>query len=158
MRGADAVLCYVEGPWAFFTTKPLADQWGDDWDDAPYEHNAEEPYEPGLFYFADGRTEKRPADWNEDGSPKWRIYRIAWSGPFETPDAWVTNSPWSVQQINTGATPWLKPAEFATERHGVSIPAGTTLAAFIELLESVGGTAYLPRNASVSVPSTGGDR
>lgn len=31
--------------YAFFTEVALADQWGDDWDDAPYEYNAEEPYD-----------------------------------------------------------------------------------------------------------------
>ena len=49
-------LCYVErdnrrdydGPmWgmAYFTTFELLEQWGDDWDDAPYEDNAGTPYD-----------------------------------------------------------------------------------------------------------------
>ncbi len=40
----DPVLCYVDEPWAYFTPAALTDQWGDDWNDTPYEHNAEEPY------------------------------------------------------------------------------------------------------------------
>jgi len=63
-------LCYVDLPWVYFTTQDLDKQWGDDWDDAPYEHNAEEPYSPGKYYFADGRVENKPEDWNEDGTPK----------------------------------------------------------------------------------------
>lgn len=140
---AGAVLCYVDGPWAYFTTQELAKQTGDDWDDAPYEHNAEEPYEPGVRYYADGRIEKLERDWNPDGSPKWEVIRIAWRGPLETPDAWATNSPWSVDQINAGATPWLKPAQFGA-KHSVSIFAGTTLADFIAAVHSCGGVVYLP--------------
>lgn len=31
----EAVLCYVDGNCAYFTTQPLDQQWGDDWNDAP---------------------------------------------------------------------------------------------------------------------------
>ena len=51
-------LCYIEKNFAYFTTQDLEKQWGDDWDDAPYEHNAGTPYEPRIFYYADGRREK----------------------------------------------------------------------------------------------------
>jgi len=37
-------LCYVSPPWAWFTSLPVEEQWGDDWDDAPYQHNAGRPY------------------------------------------------------------------------------------------------------------------
>jgi len=37
-------LCYVEDDTAFFTSN-FKDQWGDDWDDAPYCCNAGAPYE-----------------------------------------------------------------------------------------------------------------
>lgn len=42
-------LCYIDDNGysnqgvAYFTDN-LENQWGDDWDDAPYEHNAESPY------------------------------------------------------------------------------------------------------------------
>ena len=51
-------LCYVEGNIAYFTTQDLDKQWGDDWDDAPYEHNAGLPYLPSVYYYADGRSQK----------------------------------------------------------------------------------------------------
>lgn len=38
------VLCFVKGNRAYFTRKDLDEQWGDDWDDRPYEYNAGEPY------------------------------------------------------------------------------------------------------------------
>lgn len=37
-------LCYVHHNILYFTDS-FEKQWGDDWDDAPYEHNAGEPYE-----------------------------------------------------------------------------------------------------------------
>lgn len=37
-------LCYVEDNFAYFTND-FENQWGDDWNDRPYEHNAGEPYE-----------------------------------------------------------------------------------------------------------------
>ena len=44
-------LCYVdqEDEYSSITTlyftNDMEKQWGDDWDDAPYEHNSESPYE-----------------------------------------------------------------------------------------------------------------
>jgi len=38
------MLCYVDLPWLYFTDN-MEKQWGDDWNDAPYEHNAGTPYE-----------------------------------------------------------------------------------------------------------------
>lgn len=37
-------LCYVEGNKAWFTDN-FENQWGDDWDDKPYEDNAGYPYD-----------------------------------------------------------------------------------------------------------------
>ena len=37
-------LCYVDGNKAWFTNN-FEKQWGDDWNDRPYEHNAGLPYD-----------------------------------------------------------------------------------------------------------------
>lgn len=37
-------LCYIDGNKAWFTDN-FDRQWGDDWDDRPYQCNAEEPYD-----------------------------------------------------------------------------------------------------------------
>ena len=37
-------LCYCANNIMYFTSDMTA-QWGDDWDDRPYEHNAGSPYE-----------------------------------------------------------------------------------------------------------------
>lgn len=116
---AEHRLCYVSGSWAYFTNLPLAEQWGDDWDDAPYEHNAEPPYE------------------QEPG----QIVRIAWEGNYCTPDFNHSNSPWSVEEINSGATPWLVCGWWS---HGDSIDAGATIAEFRAAIERHGGTVFFP--------------
>lgn len=118
---SEPVLCYIEEPWAFFTTQPLDKQWGDDWDDAPYEHNAERPYRP----LRDGES--------------WSIIQIAFEGQFETPASFHWNSPWSVQAINAGATPWLIHVE-----SGSSINAGAHVDDFINYILECGGMVYLP--------------
>lgn len=44
-------LCYVDNNEAWFTSD-FKHQWGDDWDDRPYEHNAGSPY---SSYFQNGK-------------------------------------------------------------------------------------------------------
>jgi len=122
-------LCYVSGPWAFLTTCPIDKQWGDDWDDAPYEHNAGEPY---------GWRE----EYRERGIEPYEITRVSWIGELETPaDIAGLNSSYSVQQINAGAVAWLTTARWSTVPQ-VVIPAGTTLDDFIRLVERAGGEVY----------------
>lgn len=64
-------LCYIEssgsGGTAYFTTNDLDRQWGDDWNDAPYEHNAGSPYE-WLEYMGDR------------GIAKYEIRKVDFSG------------------------------------------------------------------------------
>jgi hypothetical protein len=33
----DLILCYIDDDYAYFTEQSLDKQWGDDWNDAPYE-------------------------------------------------------------------------------------------------------------------------
>lgn len=74
-----------------YFTSNINEQWGDDWDDAPYEHNAEIPY--------DDKTE---------------ILQVPIIVPEESlnitvrfPSSSHLNSPYSVDLINAGAIPWL---------------------------------------------------
>lgn len=126
----EPVLCYVDKPWAYFTTRALERQEGDDWDDVPYEHNAEPPYEYR------GMPREEP----------WEIVKVAWDGPYDTPaDLYGLNSPWSVDAINEGCIAWLIPQSWNDNPGAKPIPAGTTLREFVRMMEEAGGTVYLQK-------------
>lgn len=104
---------YIEGVqdhYAYFTPIDLEEQWGDDWDDCPYEYNAETPY--------DSTYEEK------DENGKWVEYEII-QVPFHKdyldylPKEWGynENSPWCVRDINAGAIAWL----FRPGRDGKSV-------------------------------------
>jgi len=121
-------LCYVRGPWCYFTTRDVEEQWGDDWNDAPYEHNAGRPYE----------------DWERPDEPRWQIARVAYEGRLETPEENGINSRWTVQMINRGMVPWLMTDRYAVDSiPAVVIVAGTSFPEFVRLVQKVGGTVYM---------------
>lgn len=126
-RQPSGVLCYVANGIAYFTTAPLTgpqQQWGDDWNDAPYEHNAGTPYD-------------------EEGVTITAIPFMR--GDLGEPCDSYFNSPWSVEQINEGATPWLSTIHNGGGQQPiVSIPAGATFAEFQAGLLKAGGTALMP--------------
>lgn len=74
-----------------YFTNDMSKQWGDDWDDAPYEHNAEVPYDdetdiimiPINLYYGSECYVYFPEDYGNG------------------------NSPFSVDLINAGAIPWI---------------------------------------------------
>lgn len=120
----DYKLCYVEGSHddftAYFTTQSIKKQWGDDWDDSPYEHNAGEPY--------------------LDIS-RWDVVRVKFDGVFwETPCSRVRNSIYSVEDINGGDVAWLR---FAYSKTTAEIYAGTTLREFIDIVRGLGEKIYV---------------
>lgn len=111
------ILCYVRNGKAYFTDQPLDKQWGDDWDDAPYEYNAGPPYtDAGV-----------------------QITCLYFEGLFLTPDDGHTNSPWSVEMINRGEVAWLR------SDGGTSPPimAGTTMEDFIARIRAAGGKVFV---------------
>lgn len=130
-KDREEYLCYVDPPFAYFTTQPLDQQWGDDWDDAPYEHNAGDPY-PYL------------PDHDKDEEP-WQIKKVAYTADLQTPAEYSGgfNSRFSVEQINKGRMPWLvTPSWLDTQ---VFIPAGIDLEEFYHLVNKAGGTVYTPQ-------------
>jgi hypothetical protein len=153
---SEPVLCYIEGCWAYFTTQPLDKQWGDDWDDAPYEHNAGTPYEwhefDGLGCVCLGNGGPRyygPTGCSEEGHEpvqpreRWTITRVAFDDVMDTPREGVLNSSWSVQQINRGDVAWLRPCRWEENEAAQPIMAGTTLSEFKRLLALCGGKVYV---------------
>lgn len=132
----DHFLCYVEESWAYFTSQSLEEQWGDDWNDAPYEHNAGTPY---AFYEPDRERGKEP----------WQIVKVAFECNLETPDAWTSNSPYSVQDINRKATPWLQSGKYGKrdkDGNPIQIWAGVTIEEFMHLVNQASGKVYLEFN------------
>lgn len=124
-------LCYIDKPWAYFTSMDdIGKQWGDDWNDAPYEHNAGSPYEYGNHDKAKGRE-------------PWEVKKIAFDGDFNAPCDFCYNSPYSVEQINAGVVAWLSTSAYAQKPVKV-IHAGATLSDFISFIQENGGTVYLP--------------
>lgn len=128
MTTREPVLCYVEDQWAYFTTQPLDKQWGDDWDDCPFECNSGRPYSHHPGY--------------DQGREPWEIVKVAWDGSFYTPGEGHTNGHWSVKAINAGGIAWLRPDPYCST-HKVFIMAGTPLSEFIEKVKSVGGKVYV---------------
>lgn len=108
---------YIPGQqthYAYFTSKELKDQWGDDWNDRPYDCNAGIPYD-------DKDTE---------------IIMV----PFYKPESLMlpheicgaVNCAYSVEDINSGAVAWLYDRE-----HKVSIQAGITPNEFFNKLDKI---------------------
>lgn len=121
-------LCYVSGAWAWFTTADVEAQWGDDWNDAPYQHNAGRPYE-----------------WYEDCKlPRYSLIRVAFDGPFESPEE--GNRSVSVQDMNTGRIPWLSFSSYVKPpvafQGRLSLMAGATLPEFKAWIVGLGGSVY----------------
>jgi hypothetical protein len=124
-------LCYVDGPWAWFTTRdPFTEQWGDDWNDAPYQDNAGDPNE-----------------WRPDrGVPEYRLLKVAYDGPLYTPaDRGLSRS---VQEINETGLPWLLSQYVPAE---VEILGGALFHEFERTVRQVGGRVYRAPSIRVSV-------
>ncbi|MEI5998057.1 hypothetical protein H3V53_12870 [Paraburkholderia bengalensis] len=114
-------LCFIRGPWAYFTRTGLDEQWGDGWDKKPYQLQAHPPYGDGTD----------------------QILKIAFDGPLFPPEAGLNGHSISVFELNAGASPWLRTESYF---HGkqIHIMAGFTLLRFIELIELAGGTVFAP--------------
>ena len=123
----DYKLCYIEDNFAYFTTQELSEQWGDDWNDAPYELNAGRPYEYSDYD-------------RKNGKPEWYITKLAFDKVLSTPDYNQSNSGYSVKQINRGDVAWLRPYPYAS--NNVVIHAGTCIRDFIDKIEKAGGKVY----------------
>ena len=97
---------------------------GDDWDDSPYDCNAEDPY-----------------DSYKKGDKEYKIkHKIIY---FELPDYYgylpcngYTNCPYSVQDINNKTVPWLHTRDF-------NIFAGASLEEFKNMIKEYGGKIYV---------------
>lgn len=124
-------LCYVSNGKAYFTTQDIEKQWGDDWNDRPYEHNAGTPYE-----YREGEKESNTMTLKEP----WDIYAVHYEVCLITPDDGHSNSDYSVMDINKGQIAWLRSYEY--EKNPVRIFAGTTLGEFKSIIKKLKGRIY----------------
>ena len=107
----------------FYFTNDMEKQWGDDWDDAPYEYNAETPYDgetdmlqvPVCIDFYKLMKAYEDDEAYEEVLRKYPNYGKA---DVKLPRDWGgCNSPFCVDDINGGAVAWL----YATLRKGYSV-------------------------------------
>ena len=117
---------------AYFTRLDLLEQWGDDWNDAPYDCNAGEPYEN-----SEGDIIEVPFAFvgSEDDEGYFSTYPLEYNLPK---DYGGGNCSWSVEDINLGAVPWLFVKDMS-KRHvpAVVIMAGISPVEFREKLEYI---------------------
>ena len=111
---------------AYFTPIDLKDQWGDDWDDAPYEYNAEEPYDSYC---------------DNEGQHEINIYVVHFTVPKEVDETLLMprdfcvgryGSCVSVSQINSGMVAWMYARESYKTCDGFAIQAGTIISEFVK--------------------------
>ena len=132
----DYVLCYADrgGSRLWFTTQSLHEQTGDDWDDAWYESNAGTPYGPTVIYHSNGNETRAGEGWDEDGAPKWRLFRMF----VDDATLYYGNRDKSVDGINCGNSPWV---EIYGDTSSYYMNPGDTLADVLERLKAI-RTAY----------------
>lgn len=131
----DHKLCYVddeeyvgEPMTLYFTEKDVTEQWGDDWDDAPYEHNSEIPY------YEDYSQEELYVENGRGHYPPISIFRVMICSQYiSTPRTGKLNSPYCVRDINQGVVPWLTYKRY--DEPAIYIKAGTTLKEFLDIME-----------------------
>ena len=94
---------YIPGKqeyYAYFTPIPLDEQWGDDWNDRPYECNAEIPYD-------DVYDENKNRVEIEIVQVPFYIKHDGWHIKFPKDFGAYDNSPFAVEDINGGAVAWI---------------------------------------------------
>lgn len=119
---------YIKGEqelYAFFTPLELDEQWGDDWNDAPYDCNAGYPYD------------------TDDNTKEITIIQVPFvvkSYNYNLPSAYGYNTPFCVLDMNQQACAWIHDSAYDKNTHkykGVSILAGVSPLEFKAKLEQI---------------------
>lgn len=115
-------LCYADEKFLWFTDTPIDKVWGDDWNDAPYEHNAGEPY-PEFGPFT----------------------KIVIDYDYCLPCYNELNSQWTVEQINAGAIAWVR-LRFWNGQKDIFFPAGVELSRVLAECEKAKIDVYVKKD------------
>jgi len=132
-------LCFVKRNFAWFTSCPIAYQRGDDWDDAPYEFSAGDPYT--FHETKDGKKQSHT------------VVKVFWEASYITPDMLEEKSSWSAKSINRGNVPWLSASPWADQELS-PIHSGTALGDFIKHIKNAGGEVYTPACENLSLTTS----
>ena len=135
---------YIPGEhelYAYFTPIELSEQCGDDWDDAPYEHNAEIPYDDIIIetYETDGTKITKKIAKKIEHYDIIVIPFVVKSFYYKLPKdySYGGNSPFSVNMINSGAVAWIYDPADGKMENMTSIQAGCTIYEFIQKLKRI---------------------
>ena len=131
---------YVPGEkelYAYFTPIELSEQWGDDWNDAPYEHNAGSPYDDIIV-----ETEEKNGLKFATKVEHYGIIMIPFavkSFYYKLPKDYdyCGNSNFSVDMINSGAVAWIYDPADGKMKNMTSIHAGCTIYEFLQKLKRI---------------------
>ena len=126
-------LCYIDTNCAYFTND-FEHQWGDDFNDAPYEHNAGEPYHSYSELIEDNADLFKRIYIHLPIQIKKIYFELPYWGYLPC-DGFV-NSPYSVEDINKKAVAWIHTEDF-------NILAETTLEDFKKIIKKYGGSIYV---------------
>lgn len=123
-------LCYVKGQKAFFTSN-FKKQWGDDWNDRPYECNSDEPYDSWSELIEDNENVLKR---------KWKDHPIYIETLYFETNDWNERKPcdvgrFNVEEINKGAVAWV-----ITDKYCIN--AGITMKEFIKIIIENGGSVW----------------
>lgn len=128
---------YIEGEqelYAYFTPLSLDEQWGDDWNDAPYDCNAGEPYDDVT-----DEVEEKDGWKVVTKSHEITIVRVPFAiKSYNTmmPKDYGYNSPFCVDDINRGAVAWIYDYNATLKKH-VTIHAGINPFDFVKKIEQI---------------------
>ena len=127
----------------FYFTDNMAEQWGDDWNDVPYEHNAEIPYDSEtniicvpvrLTYYAiehlisNWEVESDLAEDSNKFNKLLKKYPNYNNCQLKFPKDYGYNSTFCVDDINHGAVAWLYFALYDySVKESVAIYGGDTI-------------------------------
>jgi len=128
---------YIKGEqelYAYFTPLPLDEQWGDDWNDSPYDCNAGVPYDRVT-----DETEEKNGISFVTKSHEITIIRVPFiikSYNSTLPKDYAFNSPFSVDMINRDAVAWIYDYNYTNKKY-VTIHAGDTVEEFVKKIEQI---------------------
>lgn len=131
---------YIPGEqemYAYFTPLPLDEQWGDDWNDAPYDCNAGCPYDDVTDEVKE--SEKFPGLKYVTKSHEITIIQVPFKiKSFNTryPKDWGYNCPFCVDDINRGAVAWIYDFNYQNKK-AVCIHAGINPFDFINKVKEI---------------------